>query len=79
MFELLCSPNTSGFISTSLVSSLFLSSSNLSVSCRQACAVSLRSAYYFSGLTLLFMFKLPELAPRCRRHLPDGMPDFCSP
>jgi hypothetical protein len=79
MFELLCSPNTSGFISTSSLSLLFLSNSNLSVSCRQACAVGLRNASYWSGLTLPFMFKLPDSAPCCWRHLHDGMIGFCSP
>ncbi len=69
MFELRGSPNTGGFIPTSLVSLMFRSGSNLSVSCRQACAVSLRNAAYWSvvweGLTLPFMLKLPEAAP-CR-------------
>ena len=69
MFELLCSPNTGSSIPTSLVSLMFRSSSNVSVSGGQACAVSLRNAAYWSvvweGLTLPFMLKLPEAAP-CR-------------
>lgn len=76
MFEHLGSPNTGGFILTSLVSLLFLSSSNLSVSCRHACAVSLRNAASWSvvwdGLVLPFILKLPEAAPRCWLHLHDG-------
>src|SRR5262245_46065307 len=44
MFELLHSPNTGGFIPASPVSLLFLLNPNLSVPCRQACALSLRNA-----------------------------------
>lgn len=83
MFEVLCSQNTGGFIPTSLVSLLFLSSSNLGVSCRQACKVSLRNAAYWivvwEGLTVTFTLKLPEAAPCCELYLHDGMTDSCSP
>ena len=44
MFELFSPPKTVGFIPASLVSLLILPSPNQSVSCHQACAVSLRNA-----------------------------------
>jgi hypothetical protein len=83
MFELLRSPNTGGFIPTSPVSLLFLPNPNLSVSCRQACALSLRNAaswrFIWDGLMLPFTLKLPQAAPLCRLHLYDGMADPCLP
>jgi hypothetical protein len=82
MFELFRSPNIVGFITASPVSLLFLPSSNQRVSCRQACAVSLRNAasrrVIWDGLTLPFTLKLPQAALRFRLHLHDGMPDCCS-
>lgn len=83
MFELLRSPNTGGFIPASSASLLFLLNPNLSVSCRQACALSLHSAtswrFIWDGLMLPFTLKLPQAAPRCRLHLYDGMPHPCLP
>jgi hypothetical protein len=83
MFELLRSPKTGGFIPASPVSLLFLLNPNLSVSYRQACALSLRNAaswrFIWDRLMLPFTLKLPQAAPRCRLHLYDGMPDLCLP
>ena len=83
MFELLRSPNTGGFIPASSASLLFFFNPNLSVSCRQACALSLRSAtswrFIWDGLMLPFTLKLPQAAPRCRLPLDDGMPHPCLP
>jgi len=83
MFELLHSPSTGGSIPASSVSLLFLPHPNLSVSCRQACALSLRSAaswrFVWDGLMLPVTLKLPQAAPRCRLHWYDGMSDPCWP
>jgi len=63
MIELLRSLKTCDFIPASPVSLLFLPGPNLSVSRRQACAVSLHNAAPRSalrdGLTLPSTFKLP--------------------
>ena len=83
MFELLRSPNTGDFIPASPVSLLFLPNPNLNVSCRQACALSLRNAaswrFIWDGLMLPFTSKRPQAAPRYWLHLYKRVPDSCFP
>lgn len=79
MYELFRPPKTAGVIPASPVSFLFHPSLNPSTSSRQACAVSLRNTasrrVIRDALTLLFILKIPQAAPRCQLHFFDGIPD----